>query len=227
MIRIKATQSNWTEVRRTLDMLSLDPARRRRLLMRLGRMVVAQGQRNIKEQKTVDGAQFAPRSRRSDKRGPMLKRLMRSKWAKVRMVNGFASEVFFLRGVGYVARKHQEGGDEEFRRERHAKLFAADELTPGRAYFGRKCNERQATELVRCGFRDKGGRRRSRPWIMENVTVGQAVEYLKATKESWVVKVPARPFLGISEAQRRRMIDVLYAGIDAKFRAKDHGDLLN
>lgn len=96
-----------------LSLLMLPPARKRRFLARQARMVIAKAQKNVRDQKTVDGAPFEKRSkfirweRRARARGkstskpprsiaaPMLTKLTKSKWLGVRFLSDDEAEIFF------------------------------------------------------------------------------------------------------------------------------------
>lgn len=96
-----------------LSLLMLPPARKRRFLARQARMVIAQAQKNVRDQKTVEGAAFAKRSkfirweRRARARGkntnkpprsiatPLLPKLTKSKWLGVRFLSDDEAEIFF------------------------------------------------------------------------------------------------------------------------------------
>lgn len=105
-----------------LSLLMLPPARKRRFLARQARMVIAQAQKNVRDQKTIDGAPFVPRADGSGR--PMLRKLTKSKWLGVKVMNDDEAQVYFYskkvkdrqngkdvwRNQGAVANKHQKGG---------------------------------------------------------------------------------------------------------------------
>jgi hypothetical protein len=225
--------TGFQEALAVLDLMQLPAALKRRWLARKGRMVILQARKNIADQKTVGGSRFTPRSRKSRKTGPMLVGLGKTKWIGLKLLSDEEAEVFFPSKMikkgdtetrvnqGYLARKHQDGTDENFRRENQDTLFAADERDPAfRPYWRDYCNKAQASELIRCGFG------RPRKWIMENVTVGHAYQWLRSMPAAWAIKVPARPFLGASDELLRRFGDELRIGLRERFRAKNHANLL-
>ncbi|WP_432745776.1 hypothetical protein ABXJ76_07840 [Methylobacter sp. G7] len=83
-----------------------------------------------------------------------------------------------------------------------------------------QCTRRQAKALIEAGFkRRRAGRPGVTPtirWLVENMTVGQAGVILRALrggpKESWMITLPARQFLGVSETERAE-ITTLALGI--------------
>lgn len=82
------------------------------------------------------------------------------------------------------------------------------------------CTRRQAKALIAAGFkRRRAGRPGVTPtikWLMENMTVDQAAAILRALrggpKQSWLITLPARQFLGVSETERAE-ITTLALGI--------------
>ncbi|MEA4863374.1 MAG: phage virion morphogenesis protein [Victivallaceae bacterium] len=208
-----ASAGGFREARDLLRLLEMTPALKRRFLARLGRMAIAQAKKNIKDQKTVDGSAFAPRSAKSSKKGPMLRHLADGKWIKVFMRGDDAAEVGFLRNVGYVANKHQTGSDEQYKLNKHLDLFP-------RSLWYHLVTEPQAHELIRCGLK------LPKSEILKTVTVGDAVNWLRAHKDSWTIRVPARPFLGAGREQRKIWADTLMGDIRERFRAKNYANLL-
>jgi len=193
------------------ELLTLPPAVKKRFLARMGRMAVVQAKRNISRQQTVQGTPFTPRSSKSKLTGKMLVRLMR--WSKV-TTSGDAATVRFLRNVGYVAGKHQHGSDELYKHSQDERLFR-------RSDWFKLCTEYQALHLIKRGFK------KSKQEIMATVTVGDAVNYLTAGPQSWIIRVPARPFLGANDQQKQIWGDALMRDIRERFRAKNYGNLLS
>jgi len=77
-----------------------------------------------------------------------------------------------------------------------------------------QCTRRQAKALIEAGYkRRRAGRPAVTPtirWLVENMTVGQAGAILRAlrggAKESWLITLPARQFLGVSETESAEII---------------------
>ena len=61
---------------------------------------------------------------------------------------------------------------------------------------------------------------------MREVSVWDAINWLKHHKEQWVVRVPARPFLGASPETRKIWADALMGDIGERFKAKNYANLL-
>ncbi|WP_176013063.1 hypothetical protein [Victivallis sp. Marseille-Q1083] len=217
------------EALEAVKLLQLSPAEKRRYLKRVGYLAKMQARKNTERQKTVDGAPFAPRSPRSGKTGPMLKKIAKGRWMGVRMVGDNAAEVYFPYkptkmkdggrrkiSVGEVAYRQQYGGIEEYQRAKLENLVA----DPGKQWL-EKCDRKLAAELIRCGFR------RPLKWIMENVPVSLAAGYLKKVKASWNIKTPARPFLGANPKQRKLWGDAMLRDLEVKFKKKNYQHLVN
>lgn len=137
---ISITSEGLAEAQEAMLILMLPPKTKRKLLFRMGRMMIAQAVQNVRDQKTVGGAPFAPRQiyldyleklkRKKDAvepkgaRDPMLTKMVRTKWMGVREISEDEAEVFFpfrkiknrksgetkIRNQGQLANKHQRGG---------------------------------------------------------------------------------------------------------------------
>lgn len=210
-MKVRAKMTGMKSALKKIEALSLTPKERRLYLSRIGRMAIAQAQKNVKDQKTVDGRPFAPRAP-GHKKGPMLKKMVRTKWMKLK-VEDFSSTIYFLRGVGYVAGKHQRGSDEIYRMNKAGKDFP-------KSLWYKFCNEKQAQALIGFGFQ------MTKTQIMRKVTVGDAINWINAHKESWRITVPARPFLGANADQQEAWGDMIVGSLRDKFRAKEHANLL-
>lgn len=215
--------------------MSLPPNLQRLWLSRMGKMVIAQAQKNVKDQKTVDGKPMEPRKRKPPKKRrvyhkdrsvtfkrthpEMLHDLVKSKWLGVKSDSSSAS-VYFFRNVGYVGYKHQYGCSELFRQEKAEEVFSFSERDPGCPEYWGKCSEQHAAALVAGGFP------KSEKWILENLSAGHAFHILRSMKKEWKIDGTARPFLGIDERTKQRWGDELMRGIYGRFKAKNHSNLL-
>lgn len=216
----------------TIKLLSLPPGLRRKYLARMGRMGIAQTKKNIRDQKTVSGAPMKARKREAPKERPVYHRdrsvTMKKGHKKmlVDMVKGknlgvkvFDDEakVQFFRNVGYVAYRHQHGGEEAFSLKIKAQFPQAD--------YSRKCNDSQAVALARIGL-FQNGKRVGKEWIMTHITVGHAAKILQERKAAWAIPTPARPFLGANQRQISAWGDLLMGSLNERFRAKQYGHTL-
>lgn len=223
------------EIARGVALMQLPPNLRRRWLARMGRMVIAQAQKNIKDQKTVSGSPMEPRKRKPPEKRrvyhkdgtfswkkthpEMLHDLVKSKWLGVKADSDKAM-VSFFRNVGYVGFKHQYGTSEVFRRGKAEEVFSTSERNPGSRKYWEKCSEKHAAALVANGFP------KSEKWIQENFSAGHAFHVLRSMKKEWTINGTARPFLGIDGRTKQSWGDELQRGIYERFKAKNHSNLL-
>ena len=218
---LKVEASSFKNALEMIEVLTLPANVKRRLLARIGRMAIAQAQKNVRDQKTVDGTAMTPRKDGSGL--DMFHYLYRSKWIGLKVADEQA-KVFFpskastrkegkIAAQGYVAAKHHHGADEVWKMEKKMQLY------PRSAWF-KLCNDAQALDLIRCGY----GKPKSQ--IMKSVTVGDAINWLNAHKDSWVIRVAPRPVLGANQEVRKLWGDKLMGDIRERFRAKNYADLL-
>lgn len=223
------------EIARGVALMRLPPNLRKRLLARMGRLTVAQAQKNVREQKTVDGSRMTPRKRKPPKKRrvyhkggtfswkrthpEMLHDLVRSKWLGVKADSDKAT-VSFFRNTGCVGYKHQWGTTEVYMREKIAGLFPPETRSPHFREFWEPCGEKQAQAIAGGGFPQ------SVEWCMEHLRAGDAFRLYSCMKMKWDITVPARPFLGVPDETKRVWSDELLRGIYERFKAKNHKNLL-
>ncbi|MDD5699035.1 MAG: hypothetical protein PHH77_10510 [Victivallaceae bacterium] len=215
-----------------VKLLSLDGRLKHKLLVRLGRMGIAQAKKNVRDQKTVDGTAMKARKRPPPRErlvyhrdgsatakkahADMLHDLVANKWLGLKFDEDEVT-LHFFRNAGYVAWRHQYGADTYYKLVIQAKFPEAD--------YKKKCNRQQALELVKAGLR-QNGRLVSREWIMQHITVEHALNLLKQVKRSWKIATPARPFLGAGPEQIRIWGKAIMTDLEARFRAKQYRHLL-
>lgn len=205
---IKIESPNFDEVLGGLTLLMLPPARKRRFLARMARMVIAQSRKNVRDQKTVDGNPFVPRKDGTGR--PMLTKLVKSKWLGAKMVSDEEALVYFYpkkvrdklngkevwRDQGTTANKHQLGGRAvglntrqiNYRRRIDSskvptRLNKKAFTTPG-GYRG--CSANQAAMLIRLDYIPPQFRGKIPPgtagirFLMENIHRGLALNLISA-----------------------------------------------
>ena len=236
MVSLKMDGPDLRQIANDVLAMMLPPRMRRLWLARMGRMVIAQAQKNVREQKTVDGKPMTPRKREPPARRAVYHRnggktfkkthpemlfdLMKSKWIGVRLVSDDEAKVSFFRNAGVVASKHQFGTTEVFYREQEDLFFPEEVRTPRNRAYWAYCTPEQARFMIRCGFPKK------EQWIVTHLHAGQAYNIVRKIKKSWDISVPARPFLGMDEKQKRVIGDALMNGIYERFKTKNHSSLL-
>lgn len=203
MIRI--TTSGSLSIIEQMELLSLSPTRRRRLLGTVGKAVVKASRQAIREQRSPDGQAWTKR-KKGKKR--MLRRMAKGLQAKPTpdQVTVTWSNALTAR----IAAKHQYGLSESYTagkvRKGREKTNPDDPVTRNQAKL-----LRQLGYTIAAGKNGSRTRRPGMSWIMSNLTAGQAGLALKAliagkreaaaSKKSWTINLDARPFLGIQQAQ--------------------------
>jgi len=188
-------------------MLALPPAKRRRLLGGIGRELKRQSIRNLRAQKSFDGTAWAPRKRGNDRK--LLRRINRQVAANV--VDQSGVEVSFK---GAVAFQQSEGFMETMTA---AKMQARER---GLSAAQLQATKKQAKALRNEGFkiRVKGTKKWRKPtvtWITDNLSrkkAGLVLRYLRneTAKQTWVTKIPARPFLGATNQQINEFVNKVF-----------------
>jgi len=186
-----------------INVLTMSPAQRRRLLRKIGKETRADMRKNIQRQQTVTGSAMAPRASKKKKR-------MFSKMAKgmvTRIRNDHKVIVTWKQpGPAKVAYRHHHGIAEDFTAAKAARINGVPD-------YQKPATPAQAKALNKEGFRRRVARKRGKgsailkrapqKWIRDNMTLGQAGLVLRLMrtntrkgKQRWEIKPPARPILG-------------------------------
>ena len=183
-----------------LQLLALPPAKRIRLLKKLGRFERKLARQRIRTQTTVEGNKFAERE--NGKKTKMLKRMGKTLEPYVKASNRLELK-HKANLTGRIASLHQEGGVERMTASRMARIH-------GKPDYKAPCTRSQAKALSAEGYKVRkakgnGYRRASIKEIMANVTHGKATLVLSKMRDdkrrnSWPIPVKARPFLGDTTA---------------------------
>lgn len=243
---IEFTQPKWPKIKGILEALALPPVLRRRLLTRTARLVIAQAKQNVKSQTTINGSPMVPRKRlpskwrkvyhrdgtttfkKANKR--MLFDIVKGKYLGIkRPQTPSEALIHFFCEAGYVANKHQLGGQATgamhdavtFPRSiDDAKLnLTAKRQTLASGSVG--CSARQSAMLLRLGVFN------NQSWCMSNVSGFAASKIIEdkigSAKMSKVKDTtPARPFLGVNDAQIQSYREYVMQTLHDKFRAKNY-----
>ncbi|AMO55983.1 hypothetical protein GZ77_07210 [Endozoicomonas montiporae] len=187
----------------SLELLTLPPASRFRVLQKAGRQVRKASRENLRQQKTVGGRRM--QSRKSG-RGRVLKKIGRN---LTTVTSDKKVDVTWKDKLeGMIAHRHQEGIPETFTAKKMQKIY-------GKPDYDQPATRKQAKAMLAAGFRIYAGKTRtgktksrkpSQRWIMENLTMGYAGMMVRTLRDeqanaSWTVETPARPFLGVTEQQ--------------------------
>lgn len=193
-------------IEKRLALLKLPPAKRRQLLSGIGRELKRQSIRNLKAQRDVEGRAWAPRKRGNDRK--LLRHLSRQ------VAANFTTPDFVEVGFkGAVAYQQHEGVTQVMnagKMQREGGANSEDSPT----------TRKQAKALRDEGYKvkvkgTKKWRKPSLKWITENIKQKQAGLILRvlreqAPKKTWITTVPARSFLGATQAQVNAFVEKIH-----------------
>lgn len=189
------------DVQEQLDLLSLPPQLRRRLLNNVSKRVRSLSRRRIRDQQNLDGSPFAPRQRPGKSKKKMEAGL--GKLLEVTRLSSEEAELGWRNALTRWIASQQHNGVSERR-------TAAQMRKWNRVPEGLAATEKQAKRLRRLGFkvRKAGQKALTRPgvaWIQEHVNYAQAGLLIRilddeqaesSGAQSWEITLPKRQFLG-------------------------------
>lgn len=192
-----------------LNLLTLNPNKRRRILRGAGRKVRRDSKARLKGQRDLSGSTWKARSNGRKKR--MLSKLGRN--IQVHTSPNDAKVTFGNPRIGKIARAHQDGVSQKMTASQAARKYG----TPD--YDG-QATRKQAKALRKAGYkvrkkRGKGWKTPSIGWITENLTLGKAAKTLrilrgeKKGKTSWDIDLPERSFLGQSQSEYKQLTNYM------------------
>jgi Phage virion morphogenesis family len=196
------------EIKKRLQLLQLPASKRRQFLGGFGREIKRQTARNLRAGKDVDGKAWEPRKRGKNRR--LLRRLNR----QIEPVFATPDSVQ-ISFKGIVARQQHDG---------FTKAMNAAEMIRENGKGKTQdvpASAKQAKSLRAAGFkvRVQGAKKKWRSpslsWIRQNMSQQQAGLVLKIlrgdeSKTSWITKIPARGFLGLTEAQINSFVNTIF-----------------
>lgn len=194
----------------TLRLLHFTKAQKRRILRKVGRAVIKDAKKNIREQKDIHGKAFAKRKGRA--RRKLLRNMAKPLSEKV-LNDRVRVDYFKNRGAGRVAAEQQYGLPQTYTA---AKLKEQRKESEPSNHYQLPATRQQAKRLIESGFkiRRKGGKGKKRPsvkWVTENLTQGQFGAIYREltgekTKKSWKITPPKREFLGMPEREAQQLL---------------------
>lgn len=207
---IKPNKAQSLSVKQQLNLLALPKKKRVRVLKTLGRQQRAKARKRIRDQRTVTGQKFAPRT--DGKKNKMLKRMGRTLEPYVKNSNRLELKHKAVL-TGRIAAMHQEGVSETMTASRMIRIH-------GKPDYKADCTRSQAKALASEGYKvqrkkGKGYRKATIREIMANVSQGQASLVLRklrgnVKKSSWNIPGKARPFLGDTPiAVQQQLVEIL------------------
>ena len=196
--------------------LAMPPVERRRLLVKVGRLVRTETRKRLRGQTDLDGSPWTPRKRRNARK--MLRgvgKTLRIRPSEYTVEIGPSNPV-----ASRIAGAQQRGTDEVMTARRMQAIHARGDNKPA--------TKRQAKALQDEGFKikqpgtepGKGWRRATQKWITSNLTRQRAGLILKvlrggASKQSWVIPLEPRTFLGATERDVNAISNVIFTGTRA------------
>lgn len=209
-LNIETNQAEFNKAMNTLKLAQLTPAKKKRVLRRVGRAVIRDAKQNIRKQQDTRGRAFTKRKGRSRKK--LLSRMARPLGEYV-MNDRVRVDYFKNRGAGNIAYQQQHGESETWTADRLKKIRRKSESAD---QYKEPATRQQARRLIDEGFtvRRKSGKGRKKPsikWITDNLTQGQfGAIYRELSgekpKRSWKIKPPERAFLGMSDNEAQKLL---------------------
>jgi hypothetical protein len=208
-----------------IDVLTMKPVQRRRLLREIGKETRADVRKNVRQQQTVTGSAMAPRA--SKKKRRMFRKMAKGMVTRIR---GDHQAIVTWKNTGQakVAYQHQHGISENFTAQKAKRKYGVpDYSTPA--------TPAQAKALNREGFRKRVARKRGKggailkrapqKWIRDNMSLGQAGLVLRLMrtntrkgKQSWKIDLPERPILGATPGDANTYLTTMAQEALAKIR---------
>lgn len=208
-MEIEFTQADIDKAIKALERCKLTYSQEQLALRRIGRAVCRQAQKNARQQKDINGHNFAPRKRKRKGRRKMLPRLakrLRGKNGANHVEVGFGNLL-----TAQIAHKQQYGTPSE--------TWSVARIRKVRGQFKHYDDpptRKQARALIRAGYtikkqRGKGRKKPTTAWVMENMKQGQIGLIMrelldKRPKRSWEIDNEPRPFLGLTNEQSDQII---------------------
>lgn len=207
------------ELRRALASLELPPGKRQRLLWRLAKYgLIAAAKRNARNQQSPEGDAWPGRA--TKRRGKMLRNL--PKLLHIREMPEIDAVRIYLQGGGYRNGENPvPAGVVGYAQQNGMSVRVSRGSQKSRDMTGKKATLAQAKKLRMLGYAVKRGKRMRKPTyreITETMPYAQAGLLIrklsgKAVKTSWVITVPARAFLGMSDDEFNKALARQLQGI--------------
>lgn len=196
--------------------LALPSHQRRRLLGQIGRTVRTATRKRLRSQTGLDGSSWTPRKRRE------ARKMLRGIGKTLRVRPGeYTVDIGPTNPVANrIASAQQHGTDEVMTARKMAVIHRRGD--------GKPATKRQAKALQEAGFKikqpgtapGKGWRRATQRWITTNLTRQRAGLILRelrggTSKQSWVLPLAERSFLGATEHDVKTISDIIFSGTRA------------
>ncbi|NWB99078.1 virion morphogenesis protein [Pseudomonas gingeri] len=198
-------------IRQQLDLLSLPPQLRRRLLNNVTKRVRTMNRKRLRDQQNLDGSAFA--ARKDPGKGKKKMEAGLSKLLQVTRVTDDEAELGWRNALTRWVAAQQHNGVSE--RRTAAQMRRWNRVAPGLA-----ATDKQAKRLRRLGFkvRQKGRKALARPsvaWIKEHVNYAKAGLLIRILQDdqtettgaqSWDITLPKRQVLGVGSDRETSLL---------------------
>lgn len=201
-------------LKQQLKLLTMDKQTQRLVMRKCAFEVRKASRKNIRQQKDYRGKPFEARKKDRADGKKMLQGV--SRFMSAYATNREGVVTWRNPVLGRIAKYHQEGISETFDMERFAKSGKgknSDDLA----------TMTQAIALKEAGYKRMSGGKRvpaTIKWIQENVSVGQAGYILRVlrgqSQKNWKIPLPARPFLGVDEAEINTIVNQVFDTVTTK-----------
>lgn len=203
------------EAQDLLELLSLPPQKRRRLMNNVSKRVRSLSRQRVRDQQNLDGTPFAPRKDTTGKGKKKMEAGLGKLLDVVRLTDTEAELGWKNRLTRWVAGQQHNGATERVTAQQMRKLTQVPE--------GTAATEKQAKRLRQLGYQVRlpGKKKPTRPsvaWIqqhMEYPKAGLLIRVLDSERkastgaQSWDIKLPSRQFLGASEAETKALVNLV------------------
>lgn len=207
------TFSGFEQAQNAINALASD-ATKRAMLAEFSKYVTDNSKKRVRAQTGLSGTGW---ERRKD---GMRKKMLVKVGQQIRTISVSSSEAvigFSSPVMGKIAYQHQYG----IATTMTASLLSR--ITRGNISSTDSATRRQAKALLAVGFkvRKQGGgfKTPTIKWITENLTIGKAGSIIRSLRghvaDEWVIPLPARNFLGITDAEKEEMTNRAFARLHA------------
>lgn len=206
MNELSLTLKGMNEVNESLKRLKIPLEKRKWVHGTLARKIRVFSRARIRGQHDLEGAPWSPRKVKEFDRKTRKQRMLMGLGQRMRARADSEKGVVDWIG-GKVAGYHQHGGEESWDAAKAARIY-------GVAKYSAPATSSQALRLLALGYKvRKGGRlvRPSKRHIMSSLSMGQAGLLIKllrgdSSKKHWSIKVPSRPFLGVTDKEDKELL---------------------
>ena len=210
-VSCKLNASDLKKLKRQLHILALPPRDQTRFVNSVAREIIKDSRQNIRKQRTVSGSAMEPRKNGKRK---LLRKMGKGLVAK--KTGKFRREVTWKNGrKAQIAYRHQHGVTQNITAKQQNKTLKSRERNERPA--SRTIAKQLKAEGYKLPVKGKRGKIRlkrvSIKWIMQNMTNARAAMLIHILRgdpsprsRKWKIKLPERPFLGVTPEKTDQFI---------------------